>query len=159
MPFTDVRDAMLKNFLGIGVGDEVGAHQRLVDRHKIDSAKNRAKIVAHTLVKLFAGFKQLHTNTPWGQAFLGTVGDDTVFRLNEWQISQLVEVVHFRHDQLLEPRRNDALAFVIVHFVFVVYHFTQGSVLGVKQNHGLSSRVGWPGFRRFGCFCLALLAL
>jgi hypothetical protein len=42
VPFACVGDAVLKNFLGIGVRNKVGAHQRLVDGHKIDSAKNRA---------------------------------------------------------------------------------------------------------------------
>ena len=57
VPFTRIGNAVLENFFGIGVGEEIGAHQRLVDGHKVNSAEDGAKIATHTFVKLFAGFK------------------------------------------------------------------------------------------------------
>ena len=78
VPFACVCDTVLENFFGIGVGEEVGAHQRLVDGHKVNGSENRAEIVAHTFVKLFASFKKLHPDAPWGQTFFGAIGDDAV---------------------------------------------------------------------------------
>ena len=124
VPFACVGDTVLENFFGIGVGEEIRAHQRLVDGHEVHGAEYGAEIATHTLVKFFAGFKQLHPNAPRGQAFLCAIGHDAVLWVHKRQISQFVEIVHLRHDQLSKPRRNDAFAFVVVHFVFVVNHFT-----------------------------------
>ena len=79
MPFACVCDTVLENFFGIGVGEEVGAHQRLVDGDKVDGAEDRAKVIANTFVKLFAGFKKLNPNATWRQTFLCAIGHDAVF--------------------------------------------------------------------------------
>ena len=78
VPFASVSHTVLEDFLGIGVREEVGPHQRLVDGHKVDGAENGTEIVTDAFVKLFAGFKQLNTNATWRQAFLGAVGDNAV---------------------------------------------------------------------------------
>jgi hypothetical protein len=79
VPFARIGNAVLENFFGIGVGEKIGAHQGFVDRHKVNGAENGAKIVAHTFVKLFAGFKKLNPNATWRQTFFCTVGHDAIF--------------------------------------------------------------------------------
>ena len=59
---------------------------------------------------------KMNADASWGQTTGSSNTNDTGIALNEGQLVQFCEIVHFGYYQLAEPRCDNAIAVVVVHF-------------------------------------------
>ena len=130
MQLAFIGHTMLGNQLSGHIGQKVGAVKHLALWNEADTAKNR------TLFVMYASFEagrigvKMDADASWGQATRRTDADNACIAFDKGYFVQFSEIIHFCYQKFSEPRCDNAIAVVVVHFGGVEQGLRVGLVFG-----------------------------